>query len=217
MRLYRPQPLYNDSYQYLSVAENLNRGRGLTTSLVHFDTERSHGRIPAPLTSFPPGYPAVVALASRLAGDDEGAARAVSLVSHAGTAALLAWALLLAGVSAFFRRVVLLLFATNAVALNFSTAVLSESLYMLLSTGALAAFSPAGEAPRPARVVLARAVAAHALGGPRPPGPLRRTVFNRGDGQPRAAAIDTAARPRPGRRPARRRRPRRRGRRADTA
>jgi len=34
MRAFRPLPLDNDSYQYLNVAENLNHGRGLTTSLI---------------------------------------------------------------------------------------------------------------------------------------------------------------------------------------
>jgi hypothetical protein len=137
MRAFRPLPLDNDSYQYLNVAENLNHGRGLTTSLIYFDTERSHGRIPGPLTSLPPGYPVVIAITSRLGVSPEGAGRGVSCVCYAGTAALLAWALILIGVPTFWRQLVLLLFATNAAALEFATWVMTEPLYMLLSTGAV--------------------------------------------------------------------------------
>jgi len=61
----------------------------------------------------------------------------VSCVCYAGTAALLAWALILIGVPTFWRQLVLLLFATNAAASEFATWVMTEPLYMLLSTGAV--------------------------------------------------------------------------------
>src|ERR1039458_2156567 len=47
MLAFRPVPLSNDSCQYLSVAANIRAGNGAATDLVYFDTERSHGRIPA--------------------------------------------------------------------------------------------------------------------------------------------------------------------------
>src|ERR1019366_7663969 len=96
MRAFRPAPLSNDSYQYLDVAEHFRHDHQLATSLVYFDTERSYGRIPAPLTTFAPGYPVVVAITS-LSSDLEDAARGLSCVCYAGTAALLAWALILTG------------------------------------------------------------------------------------------------------------------------
>src|ERR1700720_86686 len=43
---WRPTPLSDDSYQYLNVADNVSHGRGIVTTLVHFDSERSHGRVP---------------------------------------------------------------------------------------------------------------------------------------------------------------------------
>jgi hypothetical protein len=45
--------------------------------------------------------------------------------------------LILIGVPTFWRQLVLLLFATNAAALEFATWVMTEPLYMLLSTGAV--------------------------------------------------------------------------------
>jgi hypothetical protein len=51
----------NDGYRYLSVAENIRHGNGIKTSVVYFDSERAHGTIPAPLTTYPLGLTALVA------------------------------------------------------------------------------------------------------------------------------------------------------------
>ncbi|HEX6267629.1 MAG TPA: hypothetical protein VFZ81_12120, partial [Burkholderiales bacterium] len=79
--------LGNDSYQYLVTAENWRLGEPAATSIVHFDPERTHGRIPAPVTTFPPGYPLLVALLSSagLSGEQAGV-----LLSALATLALIA-------------------------------------------------------------------------------------------------------------------------------
>jgi len=59
------------------------------------------------------GYPGVDRGRAVLAGDVETAARAVSCLSHAATAAVLAWALILAGVAPALRRTVLWLYVTT--------------------------------------------------------------------------------------------------------
>lgn len=167
MRAYRPMPLVDDSYQYLNVAENLEHGRGVTTSLIHFDAERSNGRMPAPLTTFPPGYPAVIAAAGD-GRDLETVARFVSCICYAGTAACLAWALVLTGVTAVLRQVSMFLFVSNAVALSFASSVLTEPLYMLLSTFSVAGLIWAEQAAQTGRLnrsVIARAVIAYSAAG----------------------------------------------------
>lgn len=156
MRISRPTPLFNDSYQYLNVADNIRHGRGISTSLIHFDTERSHGRIPAPLTTFPPGYPVAIAMAG-FRGDVENAARIVSNLCFTGTAALLAWSLIAAGVARFFRPWILLLFITNAATLSFATSILTEPLYTFLSTAAVVTLLWAENATPP-RQMIARSV-----------------------------------------------------------
>jgi hypothetical protein len=133
----RSAPLSDDSYQYLNVADNLSQGRGVVTTLVHFDSERSNGHIPAPLTTFPPGYPVAIAVVSRLTGGLESAARLLSGIAYAGTAALLLWGLLAVGTNFFVRQAILLAFVANAVNLSMATAVLTESTYMLVATGAV--------------------------------------------------------------------------------
>lgn len=165
MSVYRAQPLSNDSFQYLSAAESLKRGSGSSTTLVHFDVERAHRRIPAPLTTFPPGYPAAIAGASYFFVDLEAAARAVSVISFAGTAGLLAAGFALMNVPAFFRRALLLLFVMNAFALSYATAVMSESAFTLLTTCAVAALMWAESGPALPRVYRVRGAIACAAAG----------------------------------------------------
>ena len=56
----------NDSFQYLSMAQNALQGHFGYSSIVHFDAERSFGVVPAPVVTFPMGFPLVIALISRL-------------------------------------------------------------------------------------------------------------------------------------------------------
>jgi hypothetical protein len=136
-----PAPLSNDSYQYLSVAANIRHGNGAATDLVYFDTERSHGRIPAPLTTFPPGYSAAIGLLSGITGSFETAARILSAIGYAGTAVLLVSVLISARVTPLLRAAVLLLYLTNFVSASFSTAVLTESMFVFVFIASIAALS----------------------------------------------------------------------------
>jgi hypothetical protein len=139
MLAFRPAPLSNDSCQYLSVARNIRSGNGAATDLVYFDSERSHGRIPAPITTFPAGYPAAVGLFSRLVDSYETSARVLSALCFAGTAALLSFVLIASGVTAFVRASMVLLFITNFVSADYSAAVMSESMFVFIFTASIAA------------------------------------------------------------------------------
>ena len=139
MLSFRPGSLSNDSCQYLSVAANIRNGNGIATDLVYFDAERSHGRIPAPLTTFPPGYPIAVGMLSGLVGGFEAAARILSVICFAGTAALLAIILIAARITVFVRASMLLLFITNVVNLDFSSALMTESMFVFIFTASIAA------------------------------------------------------------------------------
>jgi hypothetical protein len=133
----RPSGLSNDSYQYLSVAASVANGQGIETPLVHFDSERSTGRIPAPMTTFAPGYPVAIALSSFLTGDAERGARFISVAASA-LSALLIWMLAnLAGLNRTSTRVGMALQIANAFFLHTSTAVATEPLFLLVSLAAL--------------------------------------------------------------------------------
>ena len=71
----------NDTFQYYSVARNALEGRVGYTSIVHFDAERSFGTVPAPLVTFPVGYPLLLAALVALGPTLDQAAVAINLLA----------------------------------------------------------------------------------------------------------------------------------------
>jgi hypothetical protein len=123
---------YNDSYQYLSVAKNLRTRGRIATSIVHFDTERARQVLPAPETTFPPGYS--IALNSLLWAHltPENAAWLVSLLSLLSTVPLLWFGAGVLGAPNGLRRVAVASFVFNAQVAEFSASILSEGLFTAL-------------------------------------------------------------------------------------
>jgi hypothetical protein len=154
--------LANDSYQYLSAAEHLRSGEA-ATSLVHFDAERSHGRIPAPLTTFPPGYPLLMALLAATGLDVEQAGILISLAATVALAALLGQAAGLLGAPAATTRVLLLVLMASSALLLPGNQVASEALFTALSLGALLLLLAAEARARADRGHLALQLGANAL------------------------------------------------------
>ncbi len=133
-------PLYfNDGYQYLSVAANILGGHGIATDLPFFDSELRHGVIPAPVTTFPPGYPMAVAALQGLGLGPASAAVAVSITSGGLTVGMIGLICRHLHMDAVTSRYVLFVFGANAGTLTYSISVLSESLFTLLVTAALLA------------------------------------------------------------------------------
>jgi len=129
--------LSDDSYQYLSEAENIDDGHGLTTSIVHFDTERSHGRLPAPLTTFPPGYSLAIGAMTRTGLASETAGLVLSAASFIFLVPLIACGAGLLELSPMATRVALVLLLGSFAAGLYATAVATESLFTALALGAL--------------------------------------------------------------------------------
>jgi hypothetical protein len=129
--------LSDDSYQYLSEAENIDQGHGLTTSIVHFDTERAHGRVPAPLTTFPPGYSLAIAAISRTGLASETAGLLLSVASLILLVPLIACAAAMLELNLMATRVALVLLLGSFAAGLYATAVATESLFTALALAAL--------------------------------------------------------------------------------
>ncbi len=127
----------NDSYQYLSEAGNLVHGEGLQTSIIFYDVERRHARVPAPLTTFPPAYALVISLFGKLGISLVAASVAVSLLSCA------AGFLIVMALGAELKmdwiaiRVALAMVLFNSVFLQYSVAVMSEGLFTAALCGAI--------------------------------------------------------------------------------
>jgi hypothetical protein len=128
----RTPQMYNDSFQYLSVIGNLLSDHGVATDLVHFDVERAHGVIPAPLTTFPPGYPMVAALLAVLSLAPPTAGAVVTVAAMAISVMLLGLCARALGLSRVVARLVLFGYVANANTLFLASSLLSEPLFTAL-------------------------------------------------------------------------------------
>jgi hypothetical protein len=132
--------LGNDSYQYLSVANNFSKGQPGSTSIIHFDTERSHGKVPAPLTTFPLGYSTAIATLSYAGVSHENAGMLIS------AAAILSLLFLYYNIGHFLNlggmstRFLFLWTISNFEILTFSTSVATEAIFTAITTGAVLLF-----------------------------------------------------------------------------
>jgi hypothetical protein len=137
-------PAYsNDSYQYLSAAENISAGRGASTSIINFDIERVSGRVPAPLTTFPPGYSFAIAQLNRSGLDVDRAAMLVSMLSFLALIPLLAWGARVLELERSVTRLVFVWLLANSWSTYFPLKILSESAFTAVSTGAIVALMAA--------------------------------------------------------------------------
>lgn len=71
--------LGSDSYVYLNTAINFTQGEIAQTDIIYFDTERSHGTAPAPLTTFPAGYSFLISILIQIGIPADWAGVAISL------------------------------------------------------------------------------------------------------------------------------------------
>ena len=62
IKLYKPSLINTDTAQYLSVARNFISGNGFTTSIIYYNEQHLTGKVPAPQTVFPNGYPFLISL-----------------------------------------------------------------------------------------------------------------------------------------------------------
>lgn len=79
--------LSNDAAQYVSTARNLARGNGFTTSILYYEQQHRYGQL-APQTSWPPAFPAAVALAAEAGVAPERGVWVIACLAFLGVAAL---------------------------------------------------------------------------------------------------------------------------------
>lgn len=138
------RPMYDvDSYQYLSAAENIRAGNGAATSIVSFDVERLSGRVPAPLTTFPPGYSFAIALLDGAGLEADQAGALVSMISFIALFPLLAWGARILSLGPLLTRLVFVWLLANSWVAEYPVQILSESTFAALTTAAVVALMAA--------------------------------------------------------------------------
>lgn len=150
----------DDSYQYLSIAENFRHGRFGKTSLIHFDEERASGIVPAPITTFPIGYPLLVRAIEAPGISTERAALLISLLASLGCVFVLDAVARRLRLTLTARAWVLAVFVASSWTALYAGAVLTEAIFTLAMLGGLALFFAAVDAPEGRRPRFAFAIAA---------------------------------------------------------
>jgi MFS family permease len=129
--------LTRDSFQYLSVANQMAHRQVAQTPLVHYDAERSFGVVPAPMVTFPLGYPAAIAPLAWLGVPLPMAALLVNIASALLCVALLWWCTGALGIARPHRHVSMAIMVVNAFFLAFTGMGMSELLFTAVSLGAI--------------------------------------------------------------------------------
>jgi hypothetical protein len=127
--------LAHDSFQYLSVAEQALRGRLGETSIVHFDAERSFAVAPAPLVTFPLGYPALIALLGLTGIALPYAALLINLAAVLTCIPVMWWITGQLGIARLVRHAVMACTVLNGSFLLFAATVSTEMLFTSLVLG----------------------------------------------------------------------------------
>ncbi len=121
--------LANDSFQYLSTADNIAAGRGIVTSTLYYDEQYYSARLPAPQTIFPPAYPLLIAALALVGIPQVLGGSVISLVSVVILAPLFLRACRRFHVQPRVSGLLVFLLVVNATCWHFATAILSESLF----------------------------------------------------------------------------------------
>lgn len=143
--------LDNDSAVYLSVAGNLQAGNGAATSIVHFDEERRMARLPAPMVTFPSGYPALTAVVAATGLTLEHAALLVSIVSMILALLLTLRLAAVWQLSSPAMRILAFLLVFNTGSVRSGVTAASEALFTALTLAFVVAFVEALRSPAGAR------------------------------------------------------------------
>jgi hypothetical protein len=116
------------------------KGKGISTSIIHFSEQHDTGSVPAPQTVWPPGYSSAVALLYWVGIPLELAGLWVSVVSTLLLIPTFLWGGTLLGLRPSVIRWMALFLIFNSGFSLYATSILSESLFTLLSLLALDLF-----------------------------------------------------------------------------
>jgi hypothetical protein len=129
--------LRNDSYQYLTASENFLAGQPAYTSIVYFDSERSAGRIPAPLTTFPTGFSLATSVVAATGLPLEYSALVVSSLALVLLIPVVVYAARSLAIGTYLTRTMLIWLIGNSWVSVYGSAVTAESLFTLTSITAI--------------------------------------------------------------------------------
>ena len=140
---WQPEFISRDGAQYLSIAQNLATGDGNSTSVIFYEKHYQQNRVPAPQTTFPPGYPFAVAAIVSLGIPADNAGFAVSLFSFSASVFLLFSLMRLTDINIKVAAGMSVAWALLTLNYYMVLDTISESLFIALTLGSVLAFCKA--------------------------------------------------------------------------
>lgn len=144
--LYDKRLINPDTIQLLDAARHLLAGDGFSSSIVYYESQLQFGRVPAPLTVWPPGFSWLLLLPLKLGMSGEATAFVLCAIAHLATAWLVfVVARRLAG--PWIAAVTSLAWLLHAATLTMVLALYAEPLYVAFMVASYVALVEAGKSP----------------------------------------------------------------------
>lgn len=147
--LFDPAKINPDTLQLIDTARYLRSGEGLTSGIVYYDAQLAFGRVPAPMTIWPPGFPSLLAAGMSIGMSGEATAYALCLVAHLAATFLLYFGLRRVAVSPAIAALSGFVWLVHPTALNLAIVSFAEPIYTLFTLASCIALVEAvRESPR---------------------------------------------------------------------
>jgi hypothetical protein len=142
--LYDRRLINPDTIQLVDAARHLLAGDGFASSIIFYESQLQFGRVPAPLTVWPPGLTWLLLLPMKLGLSGEAAAFLLCLVAHLATTWLIfVIARRLAG--PWIAAVAAITWLLHAIALMMVLSLYAEPIFIAFMVGSYAALLRAGK------------------------------------------------------------------------
>lgn len=128
----------NDGYQYLDAAASVRAGTCLCTNMAYFDGQIAAGRLPVPLTHYPPGYPLLIAGLSELGMSPVTAGYFLSIAGYLLSIWFIWDVALLLGSRSDVAFLITLGWISSKAALTYAGSVLTEMLFTAIFMAVIA-------------------------------------------------------------------------------
>ena len=147
--LFDPAKINPDTLQLIDTARYLRSGDGLTSGIVYYDAQLAFGRVPAPMTIWPPGFPSLLVAGMSLGASGEATAYTLCLIAHLAAAFLLYFGLRRVAVSPVIAALAGFVWLVHPTALNLAVVAFAEPIYTAFTLASCIALVEAlRESPR---------------------------------------------------------------------
>ena len=135
-----------DTIQLVDATRHLLAGEGFSSSIIYYESQLQFGRVPAPLTVWPPGFSWLLYVPMKFGLSGEATAFALCAVAHLATALLL-FIVIRRFAGLWIASIAASVWLLHAAAQTIVLALYAEPLYIVFMVASYAALVQAGREP----------------------------------------------------------------------